>query len=277
MKPVPRSLEKSIYLSLRKLFFGMINDVRNGFIKNIPESARQFLKSPEVDAYLNNLMGRMVRRVRIDTAKSWREAANKGSGGPLIYELMKHEMSGPVGQKVYEIISENAAYIKTVPQDWANFITKYAAREALKGKRPEEIEKELREKMPAHMTRNLKTIARTECAKANAAICEARADALGIKCYFWKSVRDERTRDSHRDMNGILIFYDDPPSPEELFPAKNVRAYGHYHAGNTFNCRCYQSPVVDVRFLPDTFKYYRDGAIHQTTKAAFIKKFGKIA
>lgn len=277
MREVPRSLEKSVYLSLRRLFFDMINDIRNGFIKQVPDAARAFLKSPEVDQYLNNLMGRMTTRIRIDTARSWREAANKGSRGPLIYELMKHEMGGPVGQKVYEIIADNAAYIKTVPQEWATFITKYAARETLKGKRPEQIEKELREMMPKHITKNLKCIARTECAKANAAICEARAESLGIKCYFWKSVRDERTRSSHSKMNGILVFYDDPPSPEELFPAKNQKPYGRYHAGNTFNCRCYQSPVVDMRFLPDSFRYYKDGAIHQTTKAAFIKKFGKVA
>ena len=75
-------------------------------------------------------------------------------------------------------------------------------------------------------------------------------------------------------MNGILVFYDDPPNPEELFGG---RSYGHYHAGNTFNCRCYQQVVVDVRFLPDRFQYYRAGAIHSTTKLEFIKKFGNIA
>jgi len=287
MKNVPLSLEKSIYLSLRKLFFGMINDVRNGYTKDIPEMARKFLASDEVDRYLNNLMARMATRIRIDTARSWREAANKGSQGPLIYELMKHEMDGPVGQKVYEIISENAAYIKTVPQDWAVFVSKYAAREALKGKRPEEIEEDLRRIMPGHITKNLKCIARTECAKANAAICEARAEAVGIKCYFWRSVRDNRTRDSHWDMNGILCFYDDPPEPERLFPYGHlnkrtgkwvgVKPYGRYHAGNTFNCRCYQEPVVDVRFLPDVFQYHRHGEIYKTTKAAFIKQFGNVA
>ena len=281
MPKVPMSLERSVYLSLKKLFFGMINDIRNGFIKDVPEAARKFLASDEVDRYLNNLMGRMASRIRIDTARSWREAANKGSRGPLIYELLKHEMNGPVGEKVYDIISNNAAYIKTGPQDWATFITKYAAREALKGKRPEEIEEELRRMMPNHITKNLKCIARTECAKANAAICQARAEAVGVQWYFWRCVHDNRVRDSHWDMDGILIFYSDPPSPEALFPypvnkrGDMVKPYGRYHAGNTFNCRCYQEPVVDPRFLPDVFDYYKDGAVHRNvTRAAFLKAYG---
>ena len=167
MKEVPRSLEKSVYLSLRRLFFDIINHIRNGIIKG----DAGILKSEEVDRYLNNLMSRMVRRIRIDTARSWREAANKGSRGPLIYELMKHEMTGPVGQRVYEIIADNVQYIKTLPQEWGQFVTKYAARESLKGKRPDQIEAELRKIMPGHITKNLKCVVRTECAKANAAIC----------------------------------------------------------------------------------------------------------
>ena len=276
MPPVPRSEEQKVFNSLKRLFQGMINDIRNGFVgkNDIQNAARRFLESEEVDNYLNNLMSRMTRRIRIDTAKDWREAASKGTNGPLMYELLKHEMDGPVGRRVYEIIADNVQYIKTVPQDWARYVTQYIAREMLKGRRPEEIEAELRKIMPSHITKNLKCIARTECAKANAAIVQARAEACGIKCYFWKCVKDERSRESHIGMDGILVFYDDPPSPEALFGGK---PYGNYHAGNTFNCRCYQQVVVDMRFLPDTFRYYRNGQIYTTTRAAFQRKFGKVA
>lgn len=272
---VPRSLERSIFNSLKKLFWGMINDIRNGFVKKdqVQEAARKFINSEEVDAYLNNLMARMTNRIRIDSAKAMKRST-AGTNSALLFNLLKHEMDGPIGRRVYEIVAENAAYIKTVPQEWATFVTLYTQRESLKGKRPEMIEAELRKILPEHATKNLKTIARTECAKANAAITEARAEALGCKCYIWRSVKDERTRSAHAMMDGILVFYDDPPSPEELFGG---RAYGNYHAGNTFNCRCYQNVVVDQRFLPDTFKYYRAGAVHATTKAKFLKKFGKIA
>lgn len=279
MPPVPRQTELRMYRSLKKLFNQMINDVKEGLVskEGVQGRAREFLNSEEVDAYLRHLMERTTARIRIDSAKEMKKSATAGTNSALLFQLMKHEMEGPVGRRVYEIIADNVQYIKTVPQYWADYIAHYAQREALRGRRPEQIEADLRKIIPEHMAKNLKCIARTECAKANAAICQARAEAIGCKCYFWRCVHDNRVRDSHSDMDGILIFYDDPPSPETLFPQKNVRPYGNYHAGNTFNCRCFQEVVVDMRFLPDTFRYYRAGAIYTTTRAAFTKKFGKVA
>lgn len=285
MKPLPRSEENRLFRGLTKLFQSLIEGLKKGVIgmKELPEKTREFLQSKEVDDYLNRLIGRSVRNIRVTTARDWREAAAKGSNSRLIYGLMRKEMDGPVGAKVAEIISENVAYIKTLPQFWAEYAVQYAYREGLKGKRPEQVEAELRKVIPSHIAKNLKCIARTECAKAQAAITQARSEYYGIRCYFWRSVRDERSRPSHASMNGILVFYDDPPDPEALFPyqtSKNggmVKPYGNYHAGNTFNCRCYQEPVVDPMFLPDTFRYYRGGSVQSTTKAKFLRQFGKIS
>lgn len=254
----------------------MIQEIKDGKVKpqDINRRVRQFMQSSPVNRFLNNLISKMTRRVRVNTATSWREAASKGSRGPEILALVRNEMKGPVGERVWQIVSDNAAYIKTLPEEWALYATQYAAREALKGKRPEEVEAELRKIMPPHIQKNLKTIARTECAKANSAITQARAEMCGIQAYIWHSMADERTRLGHAHMNGVLVFYDDPPSPEALVGEKS---YGHYHAGNTFNCRCYQEPVVDMSFLPDTLEVYSDGSIHTMTKRALKRKFGNIA
>lgn len=269
MYRVRRSDERTFFNGLMRVFKRLIDRVKVG--GSIDGASQEFLESPEVDSHLRNITRRMVGSLRKTTASSFREAAAKNTHSQEMYRLIKDELKGPLGERVSALIADNVAYIKTVPQEWASYITQYAAREALKGKRPEEIEAELRKVMPEHMTKNLKCIARTECAKANAAIVQARAELAGIDCYFWRCVRDERSRKSHRLMEGVLVFYNDPPSPEAL---AGERSYGNYHAGNTFNCRCYQEPVVDYRFLPDTFKYYSDGAIHTTTRGAFIKEFG---
>ena len=131
--------------------------------------------------------------------------------------------------------------------------------------------------MPEHMQRHLKTIARTECAKTNAAITQVRAESCGIRAYIWRSCKDERVRHSHGRMDGVLVFYNDPPCPEALYPANGQQPYGNYHAGNTFNCRCYQEPVMDARFLPDSIRVHVDGSVTTMTKKQIIKRFGKLA
>ena len=275
MPAVSRHEERRFWKDLCKLFNQLIEDVKNGsgLLNGVSQEVRQFMQSDQVKRYLDRVVGRMVRMQRKVSANSWREAAYKSQDGPELYKLISAEMKGPVGTRVWQLISENSAYIRTLPEQWAKFASEYAYRETLKGRRPEDVEAELRKIIPGHMVKNLKCIARTECAKANAAIVQARAEACGIKAYFWRSVKDERSRDAHRMMDGILVFYNDPPNPEAIFGG---RAYGNYHAGNTFNCRCWQEPVLDMAFLPNVVRVHDHGRIITMTKYALQDKYGKI-
>lgn len=275
MPAVSRHEERRFWKDLCKLFNQLIEDVKNGsgLLNGVSQEVRQFMQSGQVKRYLDRVVGRMVRMQRKVSANSWREAAYKSQDGPELYKLISAEMKGPVGTRVWQLISENSAYIRTLPEQWAKFASEYSYRETLKGRRPEDVEAELRKIIPGHMVKNLKCIARTECAKANAAIVQARAEACGIKAYFWRSVKDERSRDAHRMMDGILVFYNDPPNPEAIFGG---RAYGNYHAGNTFNCRCWQEPVLDMAFLPNVVRVHDHGRITTMTKYALQDKYGKI-
>ena len=275
MPAVPKSEERKFWKSLCKVFQKLIDDTKKGNgLQNGVEPYREFVESKPVSGFIDRIIAKMTNVMRVRSARSWREAATKGTNGRKINKLISNEMQGPVGDRVRELVAENAQYIKTLPEEWAKYATNYAMRQAMDGKRPEEVEAEMRKVIPEHMQKNLKTIARTECAKANAAIVQARAEMCGIKAYIWRCVKDERSRNSHVHMDGVLVFYADPPSPEALVGEK---AYGNYHAGNTFNCRCYQEPVVDYSFLPDVVTVYRDGRIYTTTKHALIDKYGMIA
>lgn len=261
------------------MFQPLTNRIRTGAASpsNIWSEVRQFIKRLTTSGKAESVVTGMIKREREDSLRSWREAVLRNAYGPEMYQALQRELQGPVGQRVMELIAENSRYIKTVPEEWAAYITGYAQREAAKGKRPEEIEAELRKIMPDKIVRNLKCIARTECSKAQAALTQARAEHLGIKAYIWRSAKDERTRHSHLGMDGVMVFYNDPPNPEALFPAKGRKPYGKYHAGNTFNCRCYQEPVVSIDMLPESIRVHDHGKIVTMTKKQIRKKYGKIA
>ena len=279
MPSINHSDERRFWKSLCNAFQSLLNDITSGKTPatNVDPRTRQFIQSPQFGGYLRRLIFRMTSTIRKQSARSWRDAAARSGNGPEIARLIREEMKGPVGTIVWNLIEENATYIKTLPDEWARYASRYAYRKTLQGARPEEVEAELRQIMPGHITKNLKTIARTECAKANAAIVQARAEMCGIKAYIWRCVNDERSRDSHAAMDGILVFYDDPPNPEALFPSKGQKPYGSYHAGNTFNCRCYQEPVVDISFLPDIIRVHDHGSIVTMTRAQIQKRYGQIA
>lgn len=251
----------------------MIARIRGNRDKPIEEQLTDFVNSRESEKFIERTAKQMITCVQVESAKDWKEAATIGSRGMDIYLAIKNEMKGKIGAMCGEMAWTNANYIKTLPMEWARWVTAYTMREVMKGRRPEDVEKELRGIVPEHMAKNLKCIVRTEMAKANAALTQARAENLGINAYIWHAAMDERTRHAHAGMNGILVFYDDPPSPEALFPGDGQRAYGAYHAGNTFNCRCWQEPVVDWNFLPDTIRVHSGGSIKTMSRAAIIKKY----
>lgn len=259
---VPKRLENIFGKKLFNIFQRLINRVAKGK-QPVEEVMREFVFSKQADEYVEKAVADMVNAQRIGSAKSWRESADRQRAlQKEIYSYIQNEMKGTVGVRVSQMISENSLYIKTLPQEWAEYATKYAFRESQKGRRPEEIEAELRKVIPEHMQKNLKTIARTECAKANAAIAQARAEDLGISCYIWRTCHDERVRPSHRRMDGVVCFWDNPPSPE---------GQGAYHPGNIYNCRCFAEPVLDIRDLPKNSRVWSDGNIRRLSKKAVMK------
>lgn len=78
-------------------------------------------------------------------------------------------------------------------------------------------------------------------------------------------------------MSGVLVSWDDPPAPEDLFPliGKNGKRYkstlGHYHAGCCPNCRCYAEPVIDLDMFNWPMRIYRGGSIGRIRRRDFEK------
>lgn len=69
-------------------------------------------------------------------------------------------------------------------------------------------------------------------------------------------------------MEGVIVNWNDPPSPEELAGEESV---GHYHAGNIWNCRCYSEVLLDVDDVKWPHKVYSNGQIKNMSKKEFEK------
>lgn len=110
-------------------------------------------------------------------------------------------------------------------------------------------------------------------------LTQARCQNFGINWYIWRPVGgmggDGRTRTSHRMMSGVIVNWDDPPAPEDLFPTigKNGKPYrnslGHYHAGCCPNCRCYPEPVIDLDLVNWPARIYHHGRIQSISRRNF--------
>ena len=220
-----------------------------------------------IQGFASKLASNMVTMVANGNSRSWREAATKASKGNLIYSMLKNEMRGSLGVRLHSLIQENAQYISTLPQDVAERTTLYIQREQMKGRRSEDIVKDVRPYMQHLKNYQIQRIARTEVAKADTAITRVRAESIGLNWYEWSTSEDARVRPSHKIMDHVLINWSDAPSPEALAHEQSV---GHYNAGNIYNCRCVALPILSLKSLQWPHKVYTQGSIRRLTRNQFL-------
>lgn len=206
---------------------------------------------------------RMILGRAVQTAKTWRAAARESMQGRMVYEALERELAGPVGDRVRQLIRENSELIRSLPSKIALEASEQAARRAQQGQRATPSPTSLQ-----HVARwHARMIARTETSKAQSALTEARSEELGLDWYVWQTSRDERVRMSHRKMQGVLVKWDDLPSPERLAGERKPPA--PYNSGNIWNCRCYSEPLLRTEQISWPHKVYANGAIRSLTLALF--------
>ncbi|NFK78990.1 phage head morphogenesis protein [Clostridium botulinum] len=229
---------------------------------------RKIANSPEFEEYADREAMKMVTSLFTDAGHTWREAAKKNSKGKEIYEALKKELKGPIGGAINEQIRRNAYLIKSMPLNVSHNITEHVAKEAFKGRRAEAIAEDLQKKIPQMFESKAKLIARTEVSKTSSALTQARSENIGLNWYIWRTSEDQRVRKSHDHMEGVLVNWNNPPSPEKLINKKFV---GYYHAGNIYNCRCYPEPIVTLDLIKWPCKVYHNGSITRMTKKEFLE------
>lgn len=231
-------------------------------------SLRAVSNSPGFQRAAENVIRRMVGRIQNVNARSWREAAFKSGRSREIYLALRQELSQTSTRRaIRSIITENAKLIRSIPIDLAKRVTRYTEEAQERGLRAEQVEKDLRRKLGHLGSAKIKLIARTEISKAETAITRVRAEQLGINWYQWLTSEDERVRPSHKNMEGVLVNWDDPPSPENLIGERST--LGHYHAGCAPNCRCPALPLISLNEVSWPARVYSNGSVSRMTRIQF--------
>lgn len=278
-----RRIEVAFRRALLDLAKGIVTRVgETTDIALITGTLQHLAENPDFIRLSEAIAMKMVTGLFDDTGRTWREAARNNGRGREIYEALQKELQGARGARIRALVKENAALISTLPKDIADDVTAYAAREALKGRRASDIADEIKRMFPKKTTARAQLIARTQVSMTQTNLVQARAEALGLDWYVWRACGgnngDGRTRASHKHMSGVLINWNDPPAPEDLFPLRRVdgtpcnNTLGHYHAGCCPNCRCYPEPVVDLDVLQFPMRVYRNGHIERISRKQFERR-----
>jgi len=237
----------------------------------IINALREFAESRDFALYAQAEATKIVTHLFTDAGRTWRQAAKVNSQGRMLYEAMQRELKGPLGAAMRHEIERNANIIRSLPLDVSKRVTEHIMSQSLSGIRASDIARQILDYFPEASKSRADLIARTETSKTATALTKTRSELLGIDWYVWRTSEDSRVRGSHKIMDGVMVKWSGPPSPEQLDGEK--KSLGHYHAGDIFNCRCYPEPVIDLDLITWPAKVYYGGSIQRMTR----KQFERIA
>lgn len=275
-----RRIERAFIRALRKVARELVKIAkRYTDASDIIRAMRRYAETKAFLTFAQTCAMKMVTGLFHDVGRSWRQAAAANGKGRELYQALMRELRGAKGARLDELIAGNTYRITTLPKDIGKEVAAYVERETLKGRRASEIQKEIQLMFPEHTKAKADLIARTQVSITQTNLIRTRAESLGLNWYVWRAVGggkgDGRTRSAHRKMSGVIVAWNDPPAPEDLFPTigKNGLPYrntlGHYHAGQAPNCRCYPESVIDLDLVTFPARVYRNGSITTMNRRQF--------
>ena len=139
-------------------------------------------------------------------------------------------------------IAKNATLIKSIPSEFIKDIETKIYNGVSSGSAYKTIEESIIgidgiTSSFGKLENRVKLIARNEVSTITGQINKQRLQSIGVSKFIWQSSNDERTRDSHADLDGQAFSYDDLPTNEngqEIYPSSEI------------NCRCTSIPVFEI-------------------------------
>lgn len=177
---------------------------------------------------------RMLGEVNARDRDSWRAL------GSVISAQLKHDIGATaVGEVLRALMYEQVGLIKSIPTEAAARVHKLTIRGLEDSKRAAEIADDIERSGEVTRSRAM-LIARTEVARTASVLTETRARSAGVTHYRWQTSKDADVRPGHREMQGKVCAWNDPPAVNE-----NGRIMYH-HPGRIWNCRCWPEPLVEL-------------------------------
>ena len=148
--------------------------------------------------------------------------------------LQKEIKSAPTGEAMRRFLDENVHLITSLPLEAAQRVHKLTLEGLTDSRRALDIAADILRTGEVTKSRAM-LIARTEVARTASGLAMVRAEHIGCTHYVWRTSRDGDVRPSHREMEGKVIAFNDPPTLSDGTTT---------HAGQSFNCRCYPEIIV---------------------------------
>ena len=144
-------------------------------------------------------------------------------------------------------ITENVSLISKLNQEALSDTRRIIESGIRSSDRWETIADDLEEKLGDKMDSRSELIARDQVSKFNGDLTETRQTQAGVEWYTWRTMEDDRVRDDHASLDGMLCKWeDDSVYSDDGGETWKDRTEDMFKGapGEDFQCRCYPEPYL---------------------------------
>ena len=255
-----KNITKPIQLELEYI----INNMRDKSAREVGKELEAFKKNYDfqLETTAEQIAENWVGKVNRYNKEKFMSHMRKALGidiGAIVDEAMKNELE--------IMVMENANYIKSIPNYLVGHVADRVVQHFKGIPMPENrtLRQQIKEEFKVSDGR-AKVLARDQTSKMNTSISAIRQVNLGIDCYVWKTVEDERVvgkpggvypkttklHKNHYIMQGLLCKWADPNVYSDDKGATwkpRTAQMPHNHPGDDIMCRCRPAPFIDIEKL----------------------------
>lgn len=192
------------------------------------------------------LIEKVAEMLRKSSVKDWGRIIKQTLGVDVAEEYYSKEMYEYI---IKQWIAENVAKIKSIPSQTLGNMEQIILDGFMKGKSVRDIQKSIQNEYGVTKGKAV-LIARDQIATLNARMSKMQQQDAGCKRYRWSSSKDSRVRDCHRELDGKIFSWDDPPEMYYYTKSRGKVMTGRRcHPGEDFCCRCVPIPIFDIDAL----------------------------
>ena len=222
-------------------------EVRREFME-VQKELEQKIKAFGIESFIQ----RIASGAQKVSLKEWKRIVHDTLGIDLLDDYYNGDF---YAEQLRKWVDENVLKIKSIHGSMLDEMRDTILEGYLKGTSTRDLQRLIQEKFNVNK-HQARMLARDQVGTLNAQITRSQQKDAGCNRYRWSSSKDSRVRDCHRELDGKIFSWDEPPEMWYITKSRGKVMTGRRcHPGEDYCCRCVAIPVFDIDTLNIPFQH----------------------
>lgn len=268
----PKGIENRYKMKLTAYYKPLIDYVKKFLAENSEQILHGDSSEVRLDAIPGNTYAKMVKNMEAwitayfpeDPDENTKIYSGMKESAKELKEFEDREFEKQLEKSINVSIKEQSEWWPTMSENWANTnyklirsnasaftdkINMIVERAVTNGTTVRDLQAEIQKATTGLSDYKCRLLARDQIGKLQGQISQGQMEEIGLDMYIWSTSGDERVRDSHQEMEGLLCRWDDATVYSEdggkhWIPRPSGAV--DMHPGQDIQCRC-----VALAYFPE--------------------------